>query len=485
MLHRFLAAAALLGLLAPRAAHAQLSLGDALREADRGAYANRAASGAAAASRAGTLRPLHGILPSARIEAGFVRTTDPIGAFGTTLRQRAVTQAAFDPARLNFPAPVDNYQAGAVAELPLFNPDAWTGRRAARHAADAADAQADWTRVETHTDVVRAYFGAVLADERAATLRAAVTAAQAHLRQARAMVREGLVTKADALLADVRAGEVAADLAEASGNATIARRQLALILGRPINDLPVVPAALPPSDQIRAIAAADTAAQPPSPRADVAAAEAGSAAARADALRAKSTLLPRLNSFARFDWNAPGGLFAGQKNWTVGVMASWSLFAGASEIADIQAAAGQQLAADAQAEAAVARAELEVERTRTTLAVMLQRMELADAGAAQAAEAHRLVARRYGGGLATVAELLSAQATETGSALALANARYGVITAAAERRQALGGDPDELAARLDRVMVRVAGSASAATPGDTTGPADSAAALPTPVPPSR
>ena len=93
--------------------------------------------------------------------------------------------------------------------------------------------------------------------------------------------------------------------------------------------------------------------------------------------------------------------------------------------------------------------------------------------------------RRYGGGLATVAELLSAQATETGSALALANARYGVITAAAERRQALGGDPGELAARLDQVMVRVAGTAPAAGAAETSPPSDTAAAVPTPVPPSR
>ena len=42
-------------------------------------------------------------------------------------------------------------------------------------------------------------------------------------------------------------------------------------------------------------------------------------------------------------------------------------------------------------------------------------------------------------------ELLDAQAVETGSALALSAARYGAIAAAAERRQALGGDPATLA----------------------------------------
>jgi len=464
-LRRSLLAAVVLGIVGPAAAGAQLTLGEALREADRGAYANRAAAGTAAAERARALAPLRGILPSARLEAGFVRTTDPIGAFGTTLRQRGVTPAAFDPARLNFPAPVNNYQTGVVAELPLFNADAWAGRRAARHAADAGDAQSTWTRLGTRTDVIRAYYGAVLAAERATTLEAAARAAQAHLAQARAMVRQGLVTKSDALLAGVRAGEVDAQLVEARGNAANARRQLAMLLGRPAGDLPTVPDALPPAEAIRAAVARDSALSPAGPRADVDAAEAARDAARSDVLRARGTLLPRVNSFARYDWNAAGGAFAGQRNWTLGVMASWSLFAGASELADVRGAAGRELAARAQADAAVAQARLEAEQTRTTLDVALQRLGIAEQGAAQGAEAHRLVARRYGGGLATVAELLDAQATETGSALALTNARYEVITAAAARRQALGADPGALAA-LDDAARPVAAVPDAQHPND-------------------
>ena len=52
------------------------------------------------------------------------------------------------------------------------------------------------------------------------------------------MVRQGLVTKSDALLASVRAGDVDAQLAEAEGAAATARRQLAVLLGRDGGDLP-------------------------------------------------------------------------------------------------------------------------------------------------------------------------------------------------------------------------------------------------------
>lgn len=455
-------AAAALWVAAPATALPQLALREALGEADRGAYANRAAAGNAAAERARTMAPLKGILPSARVEAGFVRTTDPIGAFGTSLRQRSVTSASFDPVRLNYPAPVNNYQTGVVAEVPLFNPDAWMGRQAARRAAAASDAQLIWTRLSIRSDVIRAYYGAVLAAERVTTLEAAQRAARAHLAQAQAMVRQGVVTRADALLAGVRAGEVDAQLAEARGNATTARQQLAMLLGRDATDLPAVPGTLPTSDAIRRVVA-DTAPAPATGRADLRAAEAGHDAARADLRRARTTLLPHLNSFARYDWNAPNSAFTGQRNWTVGVMASWSLFAGASELADVQGAAGREVAARAQAEAAVAQARLEAERTRTVLAVALQRLAIAEQGAEQGAEAHRLVARRYGGGLATVAELLDAQATETGSMLALSNARYEVITAAAARRQALGADPGGLAA-LDEPTAAATAPAEPSSP---------------------
>ncbi len=430
-------------------AYAQLSLHDALRQADRSAYANRMAAGTTAAQAAESLSPLKGILPSLRFEAGYVRTSDPIGVFGATLRQRTITQANFDPQRLNYPGAVGNYQGGIVVEQPIFNADAWTGRHAARRAADASRASEEWTRLSTRVNVVQAYYGAVLAAERATTLRSAARSAQAHLRQAESMVRQGMVTKSDALLASVRFGEIDAELAKADGGAETARRQLAVLLGGDGNALPpvaAVPAVLPSADRIRAVVAADTAGLPAEPRADVHAASRALDAARADVLRARSAYLPRINSFARYDWNSPNRIYSGDKNWTVGIMTSWSPFAGASELADMQVTAARAASARAQAEAAQANARLDVEQTRTVLVVALTRLSIAERAVAQSAEALRIVERKYAGGLASVVELLDAQAGETHSALGFAQARYDAIVAAAERRRALGGDPGSLEA---------------------------------------
>ena len=422
---------------------AQLTLAGALRHADAGAPAIRIADETAAASDAQRLVPLRGILPSIRIDGGYVRTTGPMAAFGTQLAQRGISQADFDPASLNWPAPIGNYTGGVVAEQPHINLDSWRARRAATHAAKATRASSDWTRLSTHADVIGAYYGAVLAAERVTTLDAAAAAAQAHVRQAEAMVRAGMATRSDALLASVKAGEIEAQQVEARSEAAIARRQLALLIGQ-ASDNPILPSRLPSSSAIQALAAADTLDQPLAGRADVGAAQLGMDAARADLQRARSLYLPRLNAFARYDWNSPQHLYGGDKSWTVGVLASWSPFAGASQHAETQVATARLNLATTVATVASDQAQLDVERSRASLRSALTRLELADRAVRQSIEAHRIVSRKYEGGLATVVELLDAAAVETQSRLSLSSSRYAAITATANRRHALGKDPATL-----------------------------------------
>lgn len=429
---------------------ATLTLAAALKEADGAAFQNRVAAATTASDRARAGMPLKGILPSMRVEAGAIRTTDPIGAFGTLLRQRAVTQAAFDPARLNNPAAITNVQGGLVLEMPLLNADAWTGRRAALASASATEANGQWTAVGVRANVVRAYYGAVLAGEQVRTLEEAQLAADAAVRQVQAMVQQGMVTKADALQASVQSLDVGSQLLSARTDAQNAREQLAVLLGRTDGSAPVLPTALPGDGVVRALAARDTVMMPApadvAMRADVRAARDGMTAARADKDRASSTMLPRVNSFARYDWFAPTALFGGKPNWTVGVMASWSVFGGGSELADVAGTKARARAAQAGHDALVAQGKSEAAMAARGVVLALQRLDLATRAAEQSREAQRLVQKRYAGGLATIAELLGADATATARNLAQSAARYAVIDALATRRRAIGADPADLRA---------------------------------------
>ena len=417
--------------------HAQtLTLAEAFERADQSAYSNRMAEGEIQARSGDQTSALAGILPTLRAEGGYTKTTDPLGAFGTILRQRAVTPAAFDPAALNHPATQSSYAGGLVVEQPVFNADAWLGRAAASSATAATAAQGRWTWETVRADVVRAYFGAILAGFQVTTLEAASRAAHEHARQAGLMVANGMVTRSDALLASVRAGNVDAELATARGVGANARRELALLLGSPAIATVSLAESLPSPARIRSVIEPDSLVE--GERSDVAAARHAWDAARRDVWRARSRYLPRLNSFARYDWYAADGIFAGDKSWTVGVMAVWTPFAGASEIGDMQAAKGREATARARAEAAEHNAMVEMARHQTEVEVALARLAIAERAVEQSRDAHRIVSRKYEGGLATVVELLDAQATETSTELGLSHAQYQVIVAEADRRKAHG-----------------------------------------------
>lgn len=425
--------------VAPLHAQAPLTLGEAFRRADAAAFANRVAAGNSRTQAAQVTAALQGLLPTLRAEGGVVRTDNPLAAFGYTLQQRAVSAASFNPSSLNAPDPVTNWNGGLVAEVPIFNADAWAGRRAALRAADAARASASWTREGTRVDVARAYFGVILAREESRTLETALTAARAHVRQAESMVTNGLATRSDALLASVQQGRLEAQLIGARGNVVIARERLALLLGQPGDTAFTLPDSLPPASRIHILATAG-AIDSGGTRHDLTAARFGLDAAVSDARRATARYLPRLNGFGRYDWNSPDRPFGGRSSYTIGLMASWSPFTGAAQIADHQATQGRTEAARASLEAAEASAGVEQSATRTQLAVAIAQLGIAEVSVTQATEAHRIVARKYEGGLATIAELLGAAAIETDTRLSHAAAQYQVILAVVAARQAAGAD---------------------------------------------
>ncbi|HWA57690.1 MAG TPA: TolC family protein, partial [Gemmatimonadales bacterium] len=316
---------ALLAAAATPVAAQELTVGEALRRAEQSGWANRIATAQADAAAGQALAPYRGILPSVRLEGGYVATTDPLGAFGFTLRQRAVTPVAFEPARLNDPDATHNVTAGVVVEQPLVNADVWLGRKAAASARDAARASADWTRAGTAVEVIRGYWGAVLARAQVATLLVADSAAAAHRRQADALVRQGLATASDAMLAGVKAGEIHARLLSAESQARIAHAALAVMLGTPGDTLFTLPDSIPLPAEERPDSGTRT-------RADVLAATRARQAAEADARRATLVYLPRVNGFGRVDWNTRDTPFGGKSAWTLGVMLSWSPFSGGSEL---------------------------------------------------------------------------------------------------------------------------------------------------------
>ena len=443
-IHRLFLAATMV-LAAPPLAAQQLTLAGALARAETTAYANRTATSGVAAERARTLGTLQGIVPTVRVESGVATTTDPLGAFAFALRQRTVTAAAFSPAAINDPSARSNWSAAVVAEMPLLNADAWAGRNAALAGSRATAAGADWTRVQTRLQVVQAYYSARLASELVLTIGAAAATAEARVHEVRARHEQGLVTRSDLLLAQLRAGEIDAQLIGARAEVQLTRQELARVLGTPRDTVFSLPDSLPSPEHIRVLAGVLAAAPFRCP-ADVAAAQATSDAAARDLMRATTRLLPRLNSFARYDWNDHAAPFRGNGSWTLGVLATWTPFSGFAEVSDMRGAHARASAANTMLEAVEAEAALRRAASERAVTVALARLAIAEQAVDQGSEAHRLVARQYAGGLAGITELLGAQAIETQTRLGLAQARVALIIAITARQLARGSDPAAIAA---------------------------------------
>ncbi len=429
-------------------AQAPLSVREALRRADQHGFAERSADASVRAASARVTASLQGLLPSVRIDAGVLRTDDPLAAFGVLLQQRGVTPAAFDPSGLNLPPARSDVSTGVVVQVPLLNADAWAGREAAGLARTAATANADWVASGSHLAVVRAYYAATLARARVGVLESADTAAGAHVRAAESAMAAGMVTRSDVLLASVRQGAIETQLLAARSDAGIARLRLALALGTPGDTTWTMPGSLPARLDMPVDSGSIGA------RGDLRAALASRAAAAAIQRQSDLALLPRVNGFGRYDWHSATSLASGRPMWTVGISASWAPFSGVAEIAARRQAAAQADEAAVGADAAQAEAELEVQSALASVAVARQSLIIAARGVQQAAEAHRIVARMYAGGLATVSELLDAQAAELTARLGEASARFDLVMAGAALAHARGSDLTAFADALDAAPIQ-------------------------------
>lgn len=366
----------------------------------------RAATQAAAAARQ---RSRAAFLPQANLSAMAVRTNNPLQSFGIQLQQEVVEQADFNPARLNAPDAITNYQYGLNLRQPLVNPDAWRERAAADARYRAVRLQEAFSAHRVRFRVKQAYYGAQLSAARIEVLERALAAAEEAERITADAQEEGMVQKADLLAVRVRARSLEAQLEDARQEAQTAREQLALLLGRD---------ALPPgtalTDSLRAPRAPENEA-PVDPgleeRSDIMAMRAGLEARKQLLASKRQGYLPTLNGFGGYQWNdADIGGF-GAENWTLGLKLEWSLFEGWGRIGAIREQRARLAEARAGMEAYRARQSAEWRQAVRRLDAARRQLPTARLAVEQAEEVYRMRRNRQEEGMALTSDLLRAEAT--------------------------------------------------------------------------
>jgi outer membrane protein len=439
-------AAGLLGLIAMGPAVAapspprRISLSEAIGLAMRNNRALQAArlSDSAAQDRVGISRGA--MLPRLDALENYSATDNPVLAFSDLLLQQDFSQSDFALSSLNHPGVLSNFQSQIQLSFPVYaGGRLLAGFRAAKFGAQAEDWRAARAREEIVFAVIRAYYGALIAQERVAVVDRALDAARSHLRQAQNLYGNGMAVAADVLRTNVMTGSLEEERVQSASEVAISRATLAHVLGDEDEKLAPMPLAgaaglssSPGSEHLENLVQEATAGRP---EIKIAAAQVG--AAEQAVKIAQADYLPSISVATTYENDSEKLVRAGN-NFAVFAYARMNLFDGLATKSKVDAAQAELRRAQVLAQDLTHAIALEVESAYRSLNAAQQKLEVAGRNRRYADAALRILDDRYGAGLATNVTVLDAQTARRQADMDLVQARVGVLLDRAALALALG-----------------------------------------------
>ncbi len=345
-------------------------------------------------------------LPILEASESYSRGNNPVFVFGSLLEQGRFGAANFDPAFLNNPPPVSNYRTVISLRYPLFDQfKRVEGMAAARSGVARAAAEWSGTAQSLRLNVLRVFYGALLASEEQHAAQEAVKSAEADTKRIRDRVETGLLVQSDLLAAEVQLATFRQRAVTAEGETAIARRALSDVLGRPHESFEPGGALVPrdlPLPELSTLVGPGVEA-----RSDVRSARLNETIATTRQRVATGAVLPRLDLFANVGASG-GSLSQRNSDHTYGVAATWHL-ADPAIWAERRRAAEEVKIAEARSAETANGAELEIATAWEHARAAAAREVIASQSIAQADEALRIVRNRYESGLTSITEVLRAQ----------------------------------------------------------------------------
>jgi outer membrane protein TolC len=397
-------------------------------------------------------------LPKLTASINVTRTDDALNAFGLKLAQRNATfndfgAGEFNPANpnvlsvapqnLNHPDPVNNFNARLEAQLPLYTGGMIEGYSEQAKAYLRAAQQGDTlARQKVIFDVLRAYEGVHTARAYANVARLARNAAESYVKTIDNLFKGGVVVKSDLLSAKVHLEDVKVQQTQADNAVQQALDQLHLLLGMPLTE----PLDVAGNVEVRPLEGklVDYQADALKSNPGLASLRNQLDAAQAAIKVARAGKYPQAGLLARFDTN-DNAIGFDAHSYTLGGQVSWQLFDGgviSGAIQRAQAGRDEVAAKLNQAENGIAYQVADAWRRADEAQRRVMARELA---VSHAEEAQRIVEKRYGSGVTTITELLSAQAQLDKTRADLVAARYELKVQRANARLAVGRlQPDQL-----------------------------------------
>jgi outer membrane protein len=390
------------------------------------------------AAGAGVDRARAGFLPKVDVSEGFAHSDNPVFAFSSKLNQGRFTASDFAIGTLNHPDPINNFRTAVTLSQPLFA----GGKTVFGYDRAKLDHGATRHRLERREQEVifqtaRAYYEVLLAEAELEVVRAALRAADANRALARDRFEMGLAVESDVLSADVRLAGLKEQEIVAVNAVELAKAGLNEVMGRSLDDaLEVTPhvAERPPtSEEPNNLGTLALTTRPDYLGLGL---EEQARARGIDAAQAE--LFPTVSATASYELNNLEVVTKGQDSWFLGLVLQWNLFNGFGDRARIAEARARLAETRAVRDGMSNRIRLEVKEALLRLRSATGRIGVARRAVAQAEDSLRIVKDRYDGGLTTIVDLLSTEASLTEARARLTRALYDRNVADAGLQLALG-----------------------------------------------
>ena len=364
--------------------------------------------------------------PRVTLETAYVRTNQPVSVFGFALNQRS-----FSPGLdFNNVPDADNLNARGLVTMPLYAGGANVARRDAAKAGVAASGHGeDATCQELAYEVAKTWLMVQRTRSLEGAAKAAVEAYQTNAGLAAKREKAGTVLKADRLDVEVRLAQAEEDLAQVRNANALARHALRNLMGLEQGEVDITGGS-------GALKRPGRGMEPQRPV--LLAALEKERAVEAGIRGAKAGWKPQISAFGSAEHNR-GAVFDGHgNNYTVGVMAQWTVWDGRQTRGKVREAEAQLTAAREETrklrlgiDLDVKRAELAVKDAEERLTVTQRTIELAE-------ESVKLTRDRFEQGLSLATQLIDAETALTAARVRRVEAETNLSVAIAAWRRALG-----------------------------------------------
>jgi outer membrane protein len=390
-------------------------------------------------------------MPRLNLSLTATRTNDALNAFGLKLGQRNASFGDFGagefnpadpnvlsitPRDLNHPGSVTNFNSRVELLVPVYNGGMVKSyvdqAQAYVRAAQSGDRLA---RQQLTQNVLMAYQGVHTARAYIQVADQGKAAAEEYVRITDRLLKQGMAVKSDLLSARVNLEDVKLKGVAARNTEATALDQLHLLLGKPLGEpldvgAPVLPGLLAGSDAELRRQALDNHEGLKALRNQMQGAGAAVHAAQASGK-------PQFNVMLRGDANDKN-LGFDSTSYTVAGVLSWTVFDGGTTKAGVDRAEAQRLELAAKLRQAEDGVAFQVGDARRKALEAEEVVTARESAVEQATEAQRLVRKRYENGLATLIELLAAQAQLDKARADLVAARYDLAVNRAELKRVVG-----------------------------------------------